>query len=760
MEIDRRSFLSFVIGGAAGTALSPLPLKMTDDSAIWSQNWPWTPVPADGAASYTNSTCTLCPGGCGISVRKIDDRAVKIEGMKGHPVNDGGICLLGISGLQLLYGPTRVKRPLKRIGKRGEGKWQPVSWSQAISLVADNLKKLRSRNQPQSLGCILDSDRGTVPYLFARFMTAFGSPNFFRTPSIQDTYELTLYLMQGSQASAGFDFENANFILSFGSGLIEGWGSPVYMFKINSKWKKSKSKVVQIEPRLSNTAAKADKWIPINPGTEGALALGLAHVIVKKSLYSKDFINNHSFGFFDWTDDKGVSHKGFQSLVLERYSPGKVAEITGIDAATIDRLAVGFARASKPLAVCGRGQGDTPGSTGEFMAVHALNALVGNLNKPGGLWAVPEPDYINWPHLEMDQIAETGMQTERIDGGGSKNYPFTRYLLNRLIEKINSVNESPLQTLFVSGANPLYTLPDTQSVKKAFDKIPFVVSFSSYMDETAANADLILPNHTYLERYQDVPVTAGFNRPFIGFTQPVVSPQFDTRHVGDVIIRLAQQLNGNVGRAFPWDNYETCLKMTLGPIWGTLVDNGFWTDKNFRPPSWNRVFETNSSKFEFFATALINGGAKDETSLPHFQPAVTEEGKSSFPLVLVPYDTMRLANDAIGNPPFLTKTVADTILKGKDLFVEVNPVTAKSRGLSEGRYAILKTPKGSVKVKVHLFEGIKPGILAIPKGLGHTGDDPYLAGKGINYNEIIGPLKDPVSGLDVAWGTRADLVKA
>ena len=121
---------------------------------------------------------------------------------------------------------------------------------------------------------------------------------------------------------------------------------------------------------------------------------------------------------------------------------------------------------------------------------------------------------------------------------------------------------------------------------------------------------------------------------------------------------------------------------------------------------------------------------------------------------------MRLANDAIGNPPFLTKTVADTILKGKDLFVEVNPVTAKSRGLSEGKYAILKTPKGSVKVKVHLFEGIKPGILAMPKGLGHTADDPYLAGKGINYNEIIGPLKDPVSGLDVAWGTRADLVKA
>ena len=123
MEIDRRSFLSFVIGGAAGTALSPLPFKMMDDSAIWTQNWPWTPVPADGTASYTKSTCMLCPGGCGISVRKIDERAVKIEGLPEHPLNDGGICLLGISGLQMLYGPTRIKRPLKRIGKRGAGQW-------------------------------------------------------------------------------------------------------------------------------------------------------------------------------------------------------------------------------------------------------------------------------------------------------------------------------------------------------------------------------------------------------------------------------------------------------------------------------------------------------------------------------------------------------------------------------------------------------------------------------------------------------------
>jgi len=144
MKIDRRSFLSFIIGGAAGTALSPLPLKLMDDSSIWTQMWPWTPVPVDGEASYVNSACTLCPGGCGITVRKIGERAVKIEGMKGHPVNDGGICILGLSGLQLLYGPTRVKTPLKRIGERGQGKWKKISWENAISEVVKNLAELKS----------------------------------------------------------------------------------------------------------------------------------------------------------------------------------------------------------------------------------------------------------------------------------------------------------------------------------------------------------------------------------------------------------------------------------------------------------------------------------------------------------------------------------------------------------------------------------------------------------------------------------------
>ncbi len=151
----------------------------------------------------------------------------------------------------------------------------------------------------------------------------------------------------------------------------------------------------------------------------------------------------------------------------------------------------------------------------------------------------------------------------------------------------------------MSNANPCHTLPGSKDVKAAFDKIPFVVSFSSYMDETAMNADLILPNHVYLERYEDVATTAGLPYPIIGLTQPVVEPMFDTQHTGDTVIQIAQAMGGTIADAFPWDSYEACLEETLGEKWDVLNEEGYWTDPDFSVPDWPDAFETPSGKFEF-----------------------------------------------------------------------------------------------------------------------------------------------------------------
>ncbi|MEA3428059.1 MAG: molybdopterin dinucleotide binding domain-containing protein, partial [Thermodesulfobacteriota bacterium] len=189
------------------------------------------------------------------------------------------------------------------------------------------------------------------------------------------------------------------------------------------------------------------------------------------------------------------------------------------------------------------------------------------------------------------------------------------------------------------------------------------------------------------------------------------------------------------------------LKETLGNKWDKLVNNGFCSDSNFKPAAWKDAFNTPSGKFEFL-----------NNQFPHFSSVKIEGDELSYPLILIPYDSMRLASGFIGDPPFAIKTVEDTVLKGKDIVVEVNPGSAK--GFKEFDHAILSTPKGSVNVRVHHSNGIMPGLVALPRGLGHTAYDEYLADKGINFNELIGPVEDPVSGLNAAWGIRAKLTKA
>ena len=235
---------------------------------------------------------------------------------------------------------------------------------------------------------------------------------------------------------------------------------------------------------------------------------------------------------------------------------------------------------------------------------------------------------------------------------------------------------------------------------------------------------------------------------------------YNTKHAGDTIIALSKTLGGFIAESLPWKNYQECIETVLADKWEVLTEEGFSADLNYSPPAWNKAFETPSSKFEFFASAIYDAGNKDKESIPLFTPVTPEGDAASFPLTLVPYESMRLANGFIGDPPFVMKTISDTVLKKNLSCIEINPVTAGKFGLANGNQALLSTPQGSVTVKICLSEGIMPGILALPKGLGHESNDKYLAGKGANFNQLVNPLSDLVTGMDMAWGIRAKLNKA
>ena len=793
MQLDRRAFVKLVAGGVGGTLLSPLPWKLLDDAAIWSQNWYWRPSPERGAATMANTVCQLCPGGCGIRVRLINKKnAVRIDGNPNHPVNRGGICPLGAAGLQFLYGPSRIETPLQQTGKRGDLKTlKPINWDDALKTLAEQLQGMR--REPQSLVCLTDRSQGTVPELFARFLQAYGSPNFLVMPAEAETESMGLLVSQGEAGQVAYDLEKSKLILSFGTDYIGGWGAPARMMAAFEGWRSQppgeRTRIIHAGPRGSLSASKADDWVAIAPGTEAALALGLASVIVREQLYNQAFVTS-AFGFEDWADSQGRSRRGFKSLVLKDYAPERVSEITGVPKEKIVEVAREFAKTKPAAALSGRGQGRTPDSPYGFLAVQSLNALVGSLRQPGGVGVSPKAPLAAWPGVAQDEVSKKGYAAPRL-GGAAAEVPVSS--VQNLIKRMSDGKPYQAAMLWVYEANPAYSLSEGKEFVAALQKVK-LVSFSSFMDETTMMADLVLPAPTFLERLEDGPTPPGLQYAIFNLSTPVLKPKFETRHPGDILIKVAKSLEGSIAASFPWNDYEMALKervkglaaaksgrvaaeaglqpwaklgLTLEPnyssfddLWKKLTESGCWYDTSQGMGA--GAFTTRSGKFEFACQRLREMGVAvdDLAYLPHYEERTLAGDPAQYPLLLVPYEIMTIATGPLANPPFMTKVLFDFQLQGNDLCVEINPQTAAKAGLREGMPVGLKTERGTFRARVHLASTAGPGVVLIPVGLGHWGFDAYIKGKGVNANEILIPQQDRVTGLPTWRGTRLAIVKA
>lgn len=771
LQLTRRNFLKLgVIAGASATLPSCVQTRLP--GLLRTEVGP---LPPRGPESWVSSVCTLCPAGCGLQVRVIEGKAVGIQGHPSHPVNKGTLCPRGVAGLQALYHPDRLHRPVRRVGKRSENRWEAIDWDDALQLLTRRLQGLRGRGEPHRLGLLMGPATPLAGLLFERFAQAFGTPNLFRLewPMGQGPRDAFAF-MHGTPEWA-YDLEHTDFVLGFGLDWLQAFPSPVEASRAYGVLRRGRSdrriRVVQAESRLSVTGLKADEWVPIKPGTEGALALGLAHVLIAEERYDQTFVAQHTVGFDDWTDVSGP-HTGFKTLVLDEYPPASVSDITGVPVETIVRLAREFASHTPALALVDRVR------TYDQMAVHSLNALAGSLGVRGGV--VPlQPPPISLPPLS-DETGQRKGAVARLDGAGGAAFPFAQDAPHHLTDVVLSGMPYTLDTLLLSHANPLFTSPEPARWAQTLERLPFVVTITAFLDESALFADLILPEHVPLEGWQDGPTSTLSGTPVFGIGQPVVKPLYDTRHVGDIVLELARGLD--LTEALPWQDFQEALQEgikgvfgsgqgePLGPradeedssfegFWKDVSTTGGWTDRSHEANPASLQFKTRSGKFEFAVPRLREQSGSDIKALPHYEPPSFAGEHEKFPLHLCVYTPLAFAGGEGAHLPFLQSTAGPYTRERWETWVEINPETGERLGLADEDLVWVESPVGRMKAKVRWYSGALPDVVNLPFGLGHTAMGRWAQGVGANPGDIVARRLDPVTGQPFWQMTRVRIEK-
>src|SRR5216117_176526 len=482
-SVDRRRFLKVLgVTGAGAAAVSACGIGPEPTERLI----PYLVQPEDqipGKATYYATTCRECPAGCGVQVRVREGRAVKLEGNPDSPINRGRLCARGQAALQGLYNPDRIQHPLVR---NANGTFEDIDWDGAIQRLVGKVREARGKG----IVFLTGAEQSSFGDVVDEWMRQIGGRRMSYEPFGFDALRAGNRMTFGTAGLPAYDFANAKYLISFGADFLDTWLSPVEFqngfsqsHAFDAGRAATMAKFVYVGPRLSLTGMNADEWIAAKPGTEGLLALAMAQVIMTQHLA------------------RVPADASRLVSVLGAHRPSAVAQAIGIDEATIARLAREFARSGGGLAVAGGMATQGANGAATVATVNILNYVVGavgTLVKFGADLAIGS----------TNSFAELATLTSDMAAGR-------------------------VALLFVHGTNPAHSLPG--AFQQALDKVAYKVSFSSYLDETAAACDLILPDHHPLEQW-------GASRPRAGITalqQPVVQPVFDTRPTGDVILKLA-----------------------------------------------------------------------------------------------------------------------------------------------------------------------------------------------------------------------------
>lgn len=709
-----------------------------------------------GEEKIKKGLCGICPSGCGIEITLEDERLHRIKPMEGHPL--GIVCARGVHAEEVIYSPDRLPFPMKRIGNRGEGKLERISWEEAFELSARLIKKTVERYGPEAMaiysgrGGFEESLRdiytvGGHDHICLNFLFPLGSPNTFSCSSLCNNSHRVLGPVSTFGTSYDYlfpDFERSDRMVVWGSNPATD--SPPINLKRILEAKARGAKIIVIDPLKTYTAEKADEWIGIRPGTDGALALGLTHVVMDKGLYDTAFAD-------DWTHGLGE----FKEYV-KGFTPEKVEKITWVKANTIERLAVDLAKPKTSL-LLHTGLEYTNSGVQNIRALLIFWALVGNLDRPGGLvFRMPQTSPIRRNRIEPPL---------RKPVIGSDRHPL--YCdLNRsghFLEVPRAILKGdpyPVKGLIVLGGSIITAFPSPELWRRSFQALECLLVIDRFTINEAYYADVIFPATTMFE-------IASYKRypGHLSFRERIVPPVGESRNDYLILAKLAEALG--YGDRYPQSEEEMLefvfehspilleqLKskpegISLSPPPMVYEKYKIGLLRKDRTPG----FSTPSGKFEISSHLLRRYGYN---ALPVYQeptegPIAAPDLAKEFPLVLTTGTRIQSAfrSQHLNIPGLLKLQDRPNIL--------IHPEDAEPRGIKDGDRVWVKTKRGQVPFYAKVTRRITKGV--IEANMGGGGPLQPQAWREANINELTDPEnRDPISGFPVFKALLCEVGKA
>ncbi|MCX8021453.1 MAG: molybdopterin-dependent oxidoreductase [Syntrophorhabdaceae bacterium] len=668
--------------------------------------------------------CSICNAQCGIDVYVKDGRLIKTEGTLENPVNKGRLCVKGVSNKQYVYHRERIRSPLLRVGEKGSDRFVPISWDEALDRIALRLNEIKEESGPESVVFFTGFPKWLRPFL-KRLAHNFGSPNYMSESS---TCYLATVLANRLTYGCSFvpDLKNTKCILNWSSNPY--YSSAPQAINFVEALERG-VKIIDVGPLNTTLSRQADIHLRIRPGTSGALALGIAHVIIEEDLYDREFVSNWTYGFEEYR------------AYVKEYTPEVTAKITGLAPQEIIAGARLYAR-TKPATIVTSASVTVHHTNGvqNHRAITALIGLTGNFDRPGGNHVVPTSYYhratgFDTREEEFEQTKNWEEMAKRI---GEEEYPvWSRFIHEAqavsLPFQIMSGKPYPVRALVGFGVN--YRMwPGSDFMKKSLERLEFFVDVDLFMTDTAKFADIVLPASSSLERSE---LSISPSRYAI-WTEPVIPPVGDSRSDVDIIIELSKRLNLN--DPLLSKGHEACLDFIFEPSNirieeikkhpGGLILGGF--PRTPYEKYKKTGFSTPTGKMEF-ASVILREAGYDPLPVyrePKYSPISTPHIAAMYPLILTTGARLPMyMHSRMYRVPWTRGLRPDPM-------VDINPKDGEERGIKQNERVVLSTPRGSIMVKANLTEYVPPGVVNMYHGF-----------PGADVNELIEPdYRDPISG--------------